>query len=158
MSQSARAFAHGYDPAVLIAANAGRLIGAFFLALYAAGRLPATFARSAGWGDIAVGALAIPLAWAVHRRAPGWRILALAWNTLGMADLITAVTLGVGSTSDSPLRFIFERPDSSAVTALPWVLIPGFLVPLYLMVHIAIFAQLAHRARSVDRLPVARAA
>jgi len=46
---------------VLIAANIGRVLGVFFLILYGAGRLPAPFAPSAGWGDVAVGLIAVPL-------------------------------------------------------------------------------------------------
>ncbi len=85
--------------------------------------------------------LAIPVAWAAHRRTPGWPVLALAWNVFGFVDLITAVTLGIGS-ADSPLRFIWEVSATDTVTSLPWALIPGFLVPTYLLTHLAIFAQL----------------
>lgn len=157
-SRSARAFALGVPVAVLVAVNAGRLAGAFFVALYAAGRLPPTFALSAGWGDIAIGAAAIPLAWAIYRGLPGWRALALVWNTLGIADLVNAVTLGIGSAPDSPLRFMFEHPDSRAVTMLPWVMIPGFLVPIYALVHVALFARLAASAANLHKVPLEGAA
>jgi hypothetical protein len=134
-------------PAVMVAVNAGRLLGVFFLLLHADGRLPWTFATSAGWGDITVGALALPLAWAVHRRAAGWRGLLLGWNAIGFVDLVVAVTLGVGSAPAMPLRFIFEEPGSGLMGVLPWLLIPGFLVPVYLLTHLALFAQrLAGRA------------
>jgi hypothetical protein len=63
----------------------------------------------------------------------------------GAYCLLSAVTLGIGSAPNSPVRFIFERPDSGAIASLPWVLIPGILVPLYLLTHLAIFAQLAER-------------
>lgn len=129
--------------AALVAVNAGRLLGVFFLLLLADGRLPRTFATSAGWGDIAVGALALPLAWLVHRRATGWQGLLLGWNALGFVDLVVAVTLGVGSAPAMPLRFIFEEPGSGLMGLLPWLLIPGFLVPVYLVTHLALFAQLA---------------
>jgi hypothetical protein len=136
-------------PAALVAVNGGRLLGIFFLLLHADGRLPRTFATSAGWGDIAVGALALPLAWLVQRRATGWRGLLLAWNTLGFVDLVVAVTLGVGSAPAMPLRFILEEPGSGLMGVLPWLLIPGFLVPVYLLTHLALFAQL--RAGSAAR-------
>lgn len=132
--------------ALLVAVHAGRLLGVFFLLLYAAERLPPTFALAAGWGDIAV-ALAAPfVAWAVHRRTAGWRGLALTWNTLGFADLVLAVTLGVGSAADSPVRFIYEAASSGTMSTLPWLLIPGFMVPLYLMTHLAIFSRLRRSA------------
>jgi hypothetical protein len=85
----------------------------------ATGRLPPTFALTAGWGDIFVAATALPLAWAIHRRAAGWRPLALAWNAVAALDLVVAVSLGIGSAPDSPVRFIFESPDSGAATTLP---------------------------------------
>jgi hypothetical protein len=126
-----RALALGVPLPVLVAVHVGRLLGVFFLLLHAEGRLPRTFALSAGWGDIAVATLAGPLAWAIHRRVTGWWTLTLVWNSIGFLDLVTAVVLGVGSAPDSPLRFIFETPSSGAMGTLPWMLIPGFLVPLY---------------------------
>ncbi len=153
-SRSARTFALGIPLTVLVGVHAGRLLGTFFLALHAAGRLPPTFALTAGWGDILVGALAVPLAWTIHRRSRGWRGLALAWNTMALLDLVTAVSLGVGSAPDSPVRFIFESPNSGVLGTLPWVLIPAFMVPLYMLTHAAIFAQLAVGATNEGRLPV----
>jgi hypothetical protein len=141
-----RAAALGTPLAVLVAVHAGRVLGVFFLLLFAAGRLPPTFAMAAGWGDVGVAVTALPLVWAIQRRVNGWRTLTLAWNVFGFADLVTAVTLGVGSAPDSPVRFIFENPNTGAIGTLPWLLIPGVLVPLYLLTHLAIFAQLARGA------------
>ncbi len=145
-SATLKSLTHETPLALLVGVHAGRLLGVFFLLLYAAERLPPTFALAAGWGDIAV-ALAAPfVAWAIHRRAAGWRGLALTWNTLGFADLVLAVTLGVGSAADSPVRFIYEAAGSGTMSTLPWLLIPGFMVPLYLMTHLAIFSRLRHSA------------
>jgi hypothetical protein len=41
------------------------------------------------------------------------------------------------------MRLIFAEPGSAIMTTLPWLLIPGFLVPLLFAVHIAIFIRLA---------------
>jgi hypothetical protein len=138
--------------AVLVTIHAGRVLGVFFLLLLEAGRLPPTFALIAGWGDIGVAVAALPLAWAIQHRITGWRTLTFAWNLFGFADLITAVTLGVGSAPNSPARFIFESPDAGAAASLPWVIIPAVLVPLYLLSHLAIFAQLG-RAIAERRHP-----
>jgi hypothetical protein len=137
-----RTAALGIPLGLLVVANFGRLLGAFFLVLHAQGRLPRTFALSAGWGDIAVALLAIPVAWLAHRGAPSWRPITLAWNAVGFVDLLAAVTLGVGSAPGSPLRFIHEAAVPGTIATLPWVLIPGFLVPLYLLTHVAVFARL----------------
>jgi hypothetical protein len=135
--------------ALLVAVHSARLLGVFFLLLYAAGRLPQTFAQAAGWGDIAVAAAAPFAAWAIHRRVTGWRGLALAWNTLGFADLVLAVALGVGSAAGSPVRFIYEAASSGTMSSLPWLLIPGFMVPLYLLTHLAIFGRLLRGNREL---------
>ena len=132
--------------ALLVAVHTGRLLGVFFLLLYAEVRLPQTFALAAGWGDIGIAVAAPLVAWAIHRRAAGWRGLALTWNTLGFADLVLAVTLGVGSAVDSPVRFIYEAASSGTMSSLPWLLVPGFMVPLYLMTHLAIFHRLFRRS------------
>ena len=123
-------------------ANVGHILGAFFLVLHEHGRLPPTFAMSAGWGDIAVAVLAIPVAWLAHRRAPSWRSITLAWNVVAFVDLVAAVTLGVASTPGSPVQFIYEDAVPGTIAALPWVLIPGFLVPVYFLTHLALFARL----------------
>ena len=143
--------AHGVPLPVLVGVNAGRILGAAFLLLYGAGRLPYTFAHSAGWGDIATGVLAIPVTWAIQRQARGWRWATAAWNVLGMADLLTAVTLAVGSAPGSAFRFIFETPGSGAVATFPWALIPAFFVPLYLLTHVGVFAGLVASVRHSGR-------
>lgn len=43
-------------------------------------------------------------------------------------------------------------PGSTAVQHLPWALIPTVLMPLYLIVHGIIFAQLRNRADPVRRM------
>jgi hypothetical protein len=142
-----RALAAETPLAVLIALHAGRLLGAFFLVLHAEGRLPATFARTAGWGDIAVAVAALAVAWMAARRAPHWRAAALSWTAAAFVDLLTAVTLGIGSAQEGRLRFIVEDAAPGTINALPWILIPAFLVPIYLLTHLALFSRLRRERR-----------
>ena len=148
-----RTQAHGVPLATLVGIHVGRLLGVAFLLLYAAGRLPYTFAHSAGWGDIAVGVTALPVMWAIRHRSAGWQWITAAWNVLGMADLLTAVTLGVGSTPGSLVRFNFEAPGAAAIAMFPWVLIPAFFVPLLLLTHVGVFAALVASARGSEGAP-----
>ncbi len=127
---------------LLVGVHTVRLLGISFIILYAAGRLPAPFAPVAGWGDIFVGATALPVAWFAYRRPANARPILWIWNVIGVVDLIAAVRLGVIS-SPGPQRLIFAEPSSAIMTTLPWLLIPGFLVPLLLTVHIGIFIRLA---------------
>jgi len=127
---------------LLVGVHVVRLLGISFIILYTAGRLPAPFASSAGWGDIFVGATALPVAWFAYRRPTNVRSMIWIWNVIGIADLINAVGLGVIS-SPGPQRLIFVEPSSAIMATLPWLLIPGFLVPLLFAVHIGIFIRLA---------------
>jgi hypothetical protein len=123
----------------LVGINATRLLGLFFLILYADGRLPAPFAPVASVGDMAVAALAIPLATLVARGTlPSGLGL---WNALGALDLVVAVALGVLSAPGTPFR-VFDGPGTSPMATLPWVLIPTMIVPLYLLIHLVIAAKL----------------
>ena len=133
---------------LLIRVHMVRLLGISFIILYAAHRLPAPFAPVAGWGDIFVGATALPAAWLAYRRPAMARPTLWIWNVIGLADLIAAIGLGVIS-SPGPQRLIFAEPSSAIMTTLPWLLIPGFLVPLLFAVHIGIFIRLAKETKLV---------
>jgi hypothetical protein len=133
---------------LLLGVHTVRVLGISFIILYAAGRLPAPFAPVAGWGDIFVGATALPAAWLAYRRPAMARPTLWIWNVIGLADLIAAIGLGVIS-SPGPQRLIFAEPSSAIMTTLPWLLIPGFLVPLLFAVHIGIFIRLAKETKLV---------
>jgi hypothetical protein len=105
-----------------------RALGLIFLILYAGGRLPGAFALPAGAGDVAVGLLA-PLA----ARSRGWL---RAWNLLGLADLVVAVTTGF-LTSPSPVQMLALDNPNNLISAFPLVMIPVFLVPLSVLLHLA---------------------
>ena len=94
----------------LVAVHAIRVLGVIFLVLYAEGRLPAPFAPSAGWGDVLIGATALPLAWAVTRFGRRVRPLVFLWNAVGVADLLAAVALGTLS-APGPLQVFVGPPD-----------------------------------------------
>jgi hypothetical protein len=134
----------------LIALHAIRLLGFAFIVLYAKGRLPAPFAPSAGWGDVFIGVTALPLAWAVTRFGARLRPLVFLWNAVGVVDLVVAVTLGPLS-APGPLQVFVGPPDSSPMTSLPWLIIPGFLVPILFFIHVVFFLRLARTEASAAR-------
>jgi hypothetical protein len=119
-----------------------RVLGAIFLALYAAGRLPGAFAWPAGVGDVMVGLLAPVVGIAYARRTPFATGLVRAWNLFGIGDLVVAVTTGF-LTSPSPLqRLAFDAPNV-LIGAFPLVMIPVFLVPLSILLHLASLQKLS---------------
>jgi hypothetical protein len=128
--------------AALVGIHSVRILGITFVLLYWAKRLPAPFAPSAGWGDVAVGLLAIPLALTLLRNEAavprGW---IAAWNVLGLTDLVVAVTLGAAS-SPGPIRLFYGEPSSAIMANLPWILIPCFLVPSLAFLHLCTFYRL----------------
>ena len=71
------------------------------------------------------------------------------WNAVGALDMFAAIALGVISANGAPLQLIYAGAGSAAVQVLPWALIPTVLVPLYLITHGIVFAQLwARRAEA----------
>lgn len=148
ISPAVRASLLGMPMPFLIGLNVWRLAGGFFLLLAAEGRLAGPFPFSAGWGDIITGALALPVAW-LALRGRG-RKLVWGWNAFGMLDLVVAIALGVISANGSPLQLIHAGAGSEAVQMLPWSLIPTVLVPMFLIVHAVIFAQLARAGRGAE--------
>jgi hypothetical protein len=138
----------------LVGVQLYRALGVIFLILYAMGKLPGLFAWPAGVGDIAVG-LAAPVVALAYARAPHENAgLVGAWNLFGIFDLIVAVTMGF-ATAPSALRLIDVQPTSELMTVLPMVLIPTFLVPLSIVLHVASLKKLPRdAAKRYPREPV----
>jgi hypothetical protein len=113
-----------------------RALGLIFLVLYAAGRLPGTFALPAGIGDVIVGLVApfVGATYARNRRnAAG---VVRVWNWFGIADLIVAVGTGF-LTSPSPIQMLAFDAPNDLISAFPLVMVPVFLVPLSILLHLA---------------------
>jgi hypothetical protein len=127
------------DLRLLTAAQAWRAGGLVFLAFYAYGLLPGLFAWPAGLGDIAIGLTAPWIAAALTRDstyAAEGRFA--AWNVFGILDLVVAVGTGTLSSGIVPgLTDVRSTPMSH----MPLVLIPAFLVPLFVMLHLTALFQ-----------------
>jgi uncharacterized membrane protein len=78
------------------------------------------------------------------------RAAALLWNTIGIADLIAAIALSALS-APGPLQMFAGPPTSAIMTTLPWLIIPGFIVPSLIFIHVVIFYQLAKTEASAAR-------
>ncbi len=150
-----RAFVLALDPRPLILLHTFRTLGLAFLLLAAFGNLPLVFGIPAGVGDLmaAVGALIVGIA-LYSRRGADRRVVA-AWNAFGIADLVVAVALGVLSRTGGLLHFGGAVP-SDAMGSFPLALIPGFLVPLYLITHLVILIQLRARWSAASRVLLER--
>jgi hypothetical protein len=123
----------------LIRLHLWRLEGLVFLALMMTGHLPGLFAIPAGVGDVLI---AVTAPWVARTlTAPGGVRRAVLWNLLGMLDLVVAVSLGV-MTSPGPTQVFETTPTSAYIATFPLVLVPTFLVPLALTLHVVSLWQL----------------
>jgi hypothetical protein len=142
------------DLGLISSIQAWRAGGLGFLALYAHGVLPGLFAWPAGLGDMAV-AIAAPWMALSLRRDPSFSRSAgfVAWNVLGIVDLVTAVSLGV--LSSGVLKGLTGRITTAPMSQLPLVLIPAFLVPLFLMLHVTTLLQVRRAGEPLVAVPQA---
>lgn len=125
----------------LIGAQVYRVMGAVFLINWAHGALPSGFALPAGIGDIGVGLLALPVAVWVSSGSSTGRSAGIVWNLLGLADLITAVSMGA-MTSPGPIHFFALDHPNYLIATFPTVLIPAFAVPVSFVLHVLSLRQL----------------
>ncbi len=87
-----------------------------------------------------------PVVAIAYRRGPRENAdLVAAWNLFGLADLAVAVTAGF-LTSPSPFQlFAFDLPNE-LVSEFPLVLVPVFLVPVSVLLHLASLTKLRRDA------------
>jgi hypothetical protein len=139
-SAAFRAYVLSIDLPLATAIQAWRAGGLGFLALYAHGVLPGAFAWPAGLGDIAIGVTAPWVALALVRR-PGFATgpVFMVWNLLGILDLVVAIS--VGGLSSALASGAAGEVTTGPMAQLPLVLIPGYLVPLFVMLHLAALFQ-----------------
>jgi hypothetical protein len=135
-SAAFQAFVLSTDLPLAAAIQAWRAGGLGFLALYAHGALPGSFAWPAGLGDIAIGTTAPWVAMALVRRpAFASSKVFVVWNSLGILDLVVAVSSGAINSllaTGAP-----GEVTTAPMAQLPLVLIPAYLVPLFVMLHLS---------------------
>jgi hypothetical protein len=128
-----------------------RVVGGTFLVLLDMKLLPAAFALPAGYGDVAVGVLAVPVVYFLATNKPYARTAAVLWNLLGILDLVIA--LSTGSTFIAPYM---QQLGASGVslTFLNYVLIiPAYGVPLALLLHIYTLYSLRAKGAEANQRP-----
>src|SRR5262249_23019424 len=129
-----RRWVDGLPLQALILLHVSRFVGIYFLILHQRGQLPWAFAIPGGWGDILIAASAVLIA-GVSANTPTGRRVLLAWNTLGLRDILGVVVPAA--------RLALAEPASMlALTILPLGLLPTFFVPLIIATHVVIFRRL----------------
>lgn len=127
---------------VLTLVHTWRIAAIVFLVEYSRGVLPAMFALPAAFGDILMGVTAPLMTWLVASKRVTLRRL-ITWNSLGLLDLISAVTLGV-LCSASPVGILAKDGTTQAMGQFPLVMIPAFFVPLLAIFHLISIGRARH--------------
>lgn len=146
LSRPFREFVLAADLRLMTAIQAWRFAGLGFLALYAHGVLPGTFALPAGFGDMAIGITAPWILVALIRRPDfaASRTFAV-WNVLGLLDL--AVAMSTGALDSALATGAVGEVTTGPMATLPLVLIPAYFVPILIMLHVSALVQGRRLAR-----------
>jgi hypothetical protein len=132
---------------IILGTQSFRIVVELFLhQLWIEGLIPRMLTFAGANVDIYIGGSAPLIAWLSTRGRLGMR-LALLWNVLGLLALANVVTRAVLTTS-GPLNLIHAEVPNLMFGKFPFMFIPGFFVPLAIVLHV-----LAIRAIS-SRLPM----
>jgi hypothetical protein len=127
-----RHWTDSWDLALLVGLQTFRVIGIVFLFVWWLGTLPTIFAWVAALGDIAVGILALPTMRAVALKTAGWQARVRRLTYAGIADF-GVVLLLASLSAEGRLLHLAQEPTPTAMQVMPMVMIPGFLVPIFIL-------------------------
>ena len=96
--------------------------------------------------DIFIGVSAPLIAWLSTRGRMGMK-LALGWNLLGLLALANVVIRAV-LTAPGPLNLIHAETPNLMISTFPFLFIPGFFVPLAVVLHVLAIQGISSRLRT----------
>ena len=129
----------------LVAAQAIRITAIGTILKYLDGDLPGHFILPVGVPDLAVGLTALPMArWAARNPASA-RPSLIAWNVIGASIFLSAGVL-MHVSMPGPVQFFTSGPTTQTLFEFPLALVPTFLVPCFVGLHMACLWRLIARA------------
>ncbi len=148
LSENVRSYVLNLDQRLLILLHGWRTLGLGFIMLYSLDQLPWLFALPAGLGDALTALAAVFLGVALFKQPERVsRQWIRRWNLFGFTDFIVAVSLGLITRTGMP-GYSDSGPSSDLMSAFPFVLVPGFIVPLFAITHVVIYLQLRQETRA----------
>ena len=137
---------------VLIGTQAFRVgVELFIHQLWIEGLVPKMLTFAGANVDIYIGASAPVIAW-LSMRGRGRQRLALLWNVLGLLSLANIVTRAV-LTAPGPLNLIHAEVPNRMIGTFPFMFIPGFFVPLAVVLHVLAIRSITNHARTALDTP-----
>jgi hypothetical protein len=126
-----RAWVDSLDLRTLVLLHVTRFVGVYFLMLYQRGELPRAFVVPGSVTDVIVATMALPIAFAPLAEDSRRRAIVI-WNVVGFVGLVLTLI--------SAARINLAAPaELRALTHLPLSLVPTFLMPLLITIHVIIF-------------------
>jgi hypothetical protein len=132
---------------ILLGAESFRIgVELFLHQLWIDGLVPKMLTFDGANVDIYIGASAAVIAWLSTRGRLGLR-LGLAWNVLGLLALMNVVIRAV-LTSPGPFNLIHAEVPNRLFSIFPFLLIPGFFVPLAVVLHLLAIRAISSQLRT----------
>lgn len=127
----------------LVMPHAARLVGVVLLLLYWQGKLPRELAIEGGLADLLVAVTAVAIGVSALPIRKEWQLrAALAWNTIGLVDILALVFVAG--------QYYVTAPSAPLhIAGFPLGLLPLFVVPLVIASHIVLF----DRLRKISAVP-----
>ena len=142
-----RHFVLNQDLRWLTALQLWRVLGFTFLTLYAFDVLPALFAWPAGFGDVAIGIGAAVMVARLAKNVDFARTHAfVTFHVLGLLDFVVALVTSTLASGAFPA--LVAAPTAEPMALWPLNIFPSFIVPLFIMLHTAVFLQLAAKRQT----------
>ncbi|OQD41584.1 hypothetical protein BUL40_15375 [Croceivirga radicis] len=124
-----------------------RLIGGFFLVLWALNTLPKTFALIAGTGDIITALSSLYVASTIRQKKSYAKRLTWIWNTFGLLDILATSFTAVLLT-----KWNIETGSMGVdiLTTFPYCFIPAFAPATIIFLHVTIYKKLLKWDTTID--------
>lgn len=129
----------------LIRAQAIRITAIGTIIKYLNGDLPGHFILPVGVPDFLIGLTALPMAWWATRDPAKARSSLIAWNVIGALIFLAAGIL-MHVSMPGPVQLFTSGPTTKSLFEFPLALVPTFLVPCFVGLHLACLWRLIARA------------
>lgn len=139
-----RRFLASLHPDQLMLLHVARIpVELVLLGLYLHGAVPRLMTFEGCNWDILSGLTALVVYYLVFQKKQMGRVGIYIWNVVGLGLLLNIVANALLSTPGPLQHFAFEQPNV-AILHFPFVWLPGCVVPLVLLAHLAVLWQLRH--------------